>query len=150
MPFDLEVQLDKIKEEIAIEDEDLDDVSCQTENTMIDRPFLDAISEDSDFYEISVSPKNEWILPKTITLKVESEKFTEALSNIFGMLSKGRTTHSIKGMVFKVMKIGKLDKNPAKRISAFNLQFCIDFYINKLTLVILLASFLVFLIFGRL
>ena len=38
------------------------------------------------------------------------EKFTETLSNIYDMLSKGRTTHSIKGMVFKVMKIGKIDR----------------------------------------
>ena len=94
------------------EGEDFDDFS--SECTEIDRPFRDTISEDSDFYEISVKPSNEWTLPQAITLKGDSEKFTEALSNIYGMLSKGRTTHTIKGMVFKVKEIGKIDGNPFK------------------------------------
>ena len=94
------------------EGEDFDDFS--SECTEIDRPFRDTISEDSDFYEISVKPSNEWTLPQAITLKGDSEKFTEALSNIYGMLSKGRTTHTIKGMVFKVKEIGKADVNPFK------------------------------------
>ena len=44
------------------EGEDFDDFSSKIECTEIDRTFLDTISEDSDFYEISVKPSNEWLL----------------------------------------------------------------------------------------
>ena len=101
----------EFNELIEIVDDVDDNISIQTVDT--DTSVYEDISDPEKFYDVSVKPKGEKNLPERITLNGESDEYCDALKIIITTLTKG-TTHNIKGISYKVMKIGVLNGRPWK------------------------------------
>ena len=103
----------EFNELIEIVDDVDDNISIQTVDVDTDTSFYEDISDPEKFYDVSVKPKGEKNLPERITLNGESDEYCDALKIIITTLTKG-TTHNIKGISYKVMKIGALNGRPWK------------------------------------
>ena len=103
----------ELNELIEIVDDVDDNISIQTVDVDTDTSFYEDISDPEKFYDVSVKPKGEKNLPERITLNGESDEYCDALKFIITTLTKG-TTHNIKGISYKVMKIGVLNGRPWK------------------------------------
>ena len=103
----------EFNELIEIVDDVDDNISIQTVDVDTDTSFYEDISDPEKFYDVSVKPKGEKNLPERITLNGASDDYCDALKIIITTLTKG-TTHNIKGISYKVMKIGVLNGRPWK------------------------------------
>ena len=94
----------EFNELIEIVDDVDDNISIQTVDT--DTSVYEDISDPEKFYDVSVKPKGEKNLPERITLNGDSDDYCDALNIIISVVLTKGTTHNIKGVSFKVMKIG--------------------------------------------